>query len=66
MFFRRRVRHHLVNDEIRHTPCVVDVGPRHTICKNRHVGNVVTLLSVRESITGVQRLKDATPLVLVA
>ncbi|KAL2294230.1 hypothetical protein Nmel_007955 [Mimus melanotis] len=50
MLFRRRVRHRLVSDEIRHTPCVVDVGPRRTICKNRPVGNVVILLSVRESV----------------
>lgn len=51
MLFRRRVHRRLVSDEIRHTPCVVDVGPRLTICKNRPVGNVVTLLSVRESVS---------------
>lgn len=51
MLFRRRVHHRLVSDEIRHTPCVVDVGPRRTICKNRPVGNVVILLSVRESVS---------------
>lgn len=51
MLFRRRVPRRLVSDEIRHTPCVVDVGPRRTICKNRPVGNVVTLLSVRESVS---------------
>ncbi|KAK4815877.1 hypothetical protein QYF61_009928 [Mycteria americana] len=50
MLFRRRVHRHLVSDEIRHTPCVVDVGPRPTICRNLPVGNVVTLLSVRESM----------------
>lgn len=51
MFFRRRVHRHLVSVEIRHTPCVVDVGPRRTICRSLPVGNVVTLLSVRESVS---------------
>lgn len=51
MLFRRRVRRHLVSGEIRRTPCVVDVGPRRTICRNPPVGNVVTLLSVRESVS---------------
>ncbi|POI33404.1 hypothetical protein CIB84_002845 [Bambusicola thoracicus] len=50
MFFRRRVHHPLVSDEIRHIPCVVDVGPRHTICRSLPVGNVDTLPSVRESL----------------
>lgn len=51
LLFRQRVHHHLVSDEIRHIPCVVDVGPRHTICRNLPVGNVVTLPSVRESVS---------------
>lgn len=51
MFFRRRVHHPLVSDEIRHIPCVVDVGPRHTICRSLPVGNVDTLPSVRESVS---------------
>lgn len=58
MFFRQRVHPRLVSDEIRHTPCVVDVDPRHTICRNLPVGNVVTLLSVRESVSNRLEFKN--------
>lgn len=51
MLSRRRVHRHLVSDETRRTPCVVDVGPRRTTCRNLPVGNVVTLLSARESVS---------------
>lgn len=51
LFFRQRVHHPLVSEGIRHIPCVVDVGPRHTTCRSLPVGNVDTLPSVRESVS---------------
>lgn len=65
IFLRRRVRHHLVNDEIKHTPCVVVVGPRRTICRNLPVGNVVTLLSVREIVSNRVEFKNLYFFVIV-
>ncbi|XP_043402283.1 60S ribosomal protein L37 isoform X1 [Chelonia mydas] len=62
---RLREHHRSVSAAIRPTLCVVAADPRHTISRNPPVGNVGILLSARESITGVPRLKDATPLVLV-